>query len=103
MGDPVQESLLLPFGLIIGAVGDDGTFAVAPAKPFDDPNSLDPDEINIQNAGPDQPMGQQRFGFLHADAMNNAIFLRVQTRLNHFGEVWMRRQHQNGFHCARSQ
>ena len=98
VGDAVQKSLLLPFGLAVGGVGDDGGFGVAAAKAFDDPDAFDAHQIHVENAGGGQSMREQRLGFIHTEAMNDPVLLRIQTRANRFGEIWMRRQNQNGFH-----
>jgi hypothetical protein len=68
------------------------------AEAFDDPNSFDPHQVHVENARARQAMRQKRFGFIYIEAMNDPVLIRVQTRTNGFGEVWVRRQNQNGFH-----
>ena len=98
MGDAVQEGFLLPFGLAAGGVGDDGEFGVAAAETFDDPDAFDAHQVNVQNARRGEAVREQRFGFLDAQAMDDAVLLRIQTGADRFREIRMRGQNQNGFH-----
>ena len=99
VGDAAQKSFLLPFGLAGGGVGDDGAFGVAPAKPFDDPDALDAHQVDVQNAGADQPVDQQRFGLPpRRGGERRDIPPDSEPSRTIFGEIWMRRQNQNGFH-----
>ena len=94
----MQKGFFFPLGLVVGGVSDDGGFGVTPAKAFDDPNSFDAHQVHVDNTRARQAMRQKRFGFIYIEAMNDPVLLRVQTRANGFGEIWMRRQNQNGFH-----
>ena len=98
MGDAVQEGFLLPFGLAVGGVGDDGEFGGAAAQAFNDPDAFDAHQVNVQNARAGQSVREQRFGFLDTEAVDNAVLLRIQTRANCFREIRMSGQNQNGFH-----
>src|SRR5208283_4763624 len=98
VGDAAQKSLLLPLGLVVGRVSDDDRFGVTAAEAFDDPDAFDAHQIHVENAGVGKSMHEQRLGFINAEAMNDPALLRIQTRANCFGEIWMRRQYQNGFH-----
>ncbi len=91
MGDTVQKGLFFPLGLVVGGVSDDGFFGGMAAEAFDDPNTFDPHQVHVENARARQVMLQKGFGFIHIEAMNDPVLLRVETRANDVGEIRMRR------------
>ena len=91
MRDAVQKGFFLPFGLVVGGISDDGGFGGMAAKAFDDPNAFDSHQVHVENARARQVMFQQGFGFIHIEAVNDPVLLRLQTRANGIGEVRMSR------------
>ena len=91
VGDAVQKGLFFPLGLVVGGVGDDGFFGGMTTETFDDPNSFNSHQVHVEDACARQAMLQKRFSFIHIKAMNDPVLLRIQTRANGFGEVWMSR------------
>ncbi len=75
-----------------------GILAVAAAQPFDGPDAFGAHEVNVQNARGGETVREQRFGLLHAKAVDDAVLLRIQTGANRFREIRMSGQNQNGFH-----
>ena len=98
MGDAAQKSFFFPVGLRRFGIGDDGRFGVAPAQAFDDPDAFHAHQIGVQDARADQAMNEQRFAFVHIQAVNDPILLGIQSRADRFGKIRMRGQNQNGFH-----
>jgi len=88
MGDTAQEGFLLPVGLGVGGEGDDGSFGIAPAEAFDDPDAFDAQQVGIQNAGADQAMDEQRLAFFNARAVNDTVLFRAEGVADGLGEIW---------------
>jgi hypothetical protein len=61
------------------------------AEAFDDPNAFDPHQVHVEQARVSQGMLQKRLGLVHIEAVNDPVMVRLQTRANGIGEVWMRR------------
>ena len=98
MSDAAQEDFFLPFRLTAGGVSDDRQIGCAAAQPFDGPDALDAQQVNVENTSGGETMREQRFGFLNPKAVDDAVLPRIQTGTNGFREIRMSGQHQNGFH-----
>ena len=77
-----------------------GDFGIVAAEAVNGPDDFNVHQIGVQNARRDQSVREQRFGLVHAQAMDDAILRGIQTRANRFGEIGMIGQNQNGFHRA---
>ena len=96
----MQKGFILPLGPVFGGIRQDGSFGVQAPETFDGPDAVNVHQIQIENTGGGQTVGEQRLGFIHSEAVDHPVLLRIQTRPNRFGKVWVGRQNQNGFHHA---
>ncbi len=97
MGDAVQKGFFFPGRFAGGSINDDRRFGIVAAEAVNGPDDFHVHQIRVQNARRDQAMREQRLGFVHGQAVDDAILRGIQTRANRFGEIRMIGQNQEWF------
>ena len=75
-----------------------GSWGIAAAEPFDDPDAIGAHQVNVENARGGETVREQRFSLLNLQAVDDTILLRIQSGANRFREIRMSGRNQNGFH-----
>ena len=75
--DAVQKCFLLPIRLREFREGENGNFFILPAQPFDAQDPRHPHEFRIENHRAGESVNHERLGFLHIEAMNDAVVVGI--------------------------
>ena len=98
--DPLEIGFFLPVPFLPAGKDEDRTFRSPEAELFDGPESLNIGLFDIEDAGIDQTMGEERFSFFQTGTMNDPALLRYNARPHCFCKIGMLGQNQQGLHVT---
>ena len=98
--DALQIGFFFPVPFLPAGKDEDRTFRSTEAELLDGPESLNISLFDIEDAGIDQTMGEERLSFLQTGTMNDPALLRYNARPHCFCKIGMLGQNQQGLHVT---
>jgi hypothetical protein len=89
----LRVGFLFPFPLASASVDEHRALGSTAPKFFQKPGSLHATQVDIQENGVGEPVGQKRFGLFDIGAMDDAIVLRIQCCANGVCKLGMLCEH----------